>query len=170
MSPTTRLNCLVPFGVNPSAMRSGATSRRNCFVTDGLDTGYVRSSPTEESATKKVGLSRCLYSRWFCCHSGQSYAKAPVRTQGICYFALFCRIRRLTSRKRCRRCRLAPCIFAAAVQDAVALIEGSQPPEPTMQNLNRFCSAETMALTMMPVLLVNDAWRKSFSHTSGMRT
>ena len=28
-----------------------------------------------------------------------------------------------TSRKRCRRCRLAPCIFATAVQDASALFE-----------------------------------------------
>jgi hypothetical protein len=66
-----------------------------------------------------------------------------------------------TSRKRCRRCRLAPCICATAVQDDSVMIEGPGSPECTMPTLNRFCFAETKALRMKCVLLVNDGWVKA---------
>ncbi len=41
-----------------------------------------------------------------------------------------------TSRKRCRRCRLAPCISATALQDAVAWLGCPRPPKHTMTIFN----------------------------------
>ena len=66
---------------------------------------------------------------WSACGKPRRDAAFAGRTAG-------CGLRaRCTPRKRCRRCRLAPCICATAVQDAVALAQAKEssergPPSP----------------------------------------